>query len=80
MPFSMLVPIFLLLTGCSTGVRGNWFDSEDMQLFDLVEEVNGTFYEFMNLNQVWNQKDNLSVSNFDRDLSVPRTSLQRWRT
>lgn len=46
-------PSLLLLLLMVPDVRGNWlFDSEDMQLFDLVEEVNGTFYEFLNLNQV----------------------------
>lgn len=50
MGIGLLLSLTLMLAG--TGVRGNWFDSEDMQLFDLVEEVNGTFYEFMSLNQV----------------------------
>lgn len=48
----LLLVVCLVLVTAGTGVRGNWFDTEDMQLFDLVEEVNGTFYEFMNLNRV----------------------------
>lgn len=47
-----MLPVCLVLVTAGTGVRGNWFDTEDMQLFDLVEEVNGTFYDFMNLNRV----------------------------
>ena len=43
------IPLALLLL--VSGADCSWFDSEDMQLFDLVEEVNGTFYDFMNLNQ-----------------------------
>ena len=29
-----------------------WYDSEDLEIFDLVEEVKQDFYEFMGLNDV----------------------------
>ena len=44
--------ILLSLLSAPDEVRGEWFNSEDMELFDLVEEVNGTFYSFLGVEPV----------------------------
>lgn len=45
------VPLLLIVFSC-VGVSGQWFNTEEMELFDLVEEVNGTFYAFMGIEPV----------------------------
>ena len=42
--------LFLILLISSTAV--SW-DNEEMELFDLVEEINRNFYEVLNVEQVY---------------------------
>ncbi|KAI1300246.1 DnaJ -like protein subfamily C member 1 [Halotydeus destructor] len=45
----------LFVTGVTVGRA--WFDEEQLELFDLVEEVKDNFYEFMELNQTATTSD-----------------------
>jgi len=47
--------IFILLATGLTRCQASWYDAEQMELFDLVEEVKQNFYEFMELNEVKNR-------------------------
>lgn len=42
--------VFLLSLLCLTGVLG--WDTEELEIFDLVEEIKTNFYEFMGIGQV----------------------------
>lgn len=43
------------------------WDSEEMEIFDLVEEINQNFYEFMNLQQ---EATNSEIKRAFRNLSI----------
>ncbi|XP_052860510.1 uncharacterized protein F54F2.9 isoform X2 [Anopheles cruzii] len=43
--------ILLLMVICFTASVANGWSADDMEIFDLVEEVNENFYQLMNINQ-----------------------------
>lgn len=43
--------VWLILTSCLV-TRTNAWDSDEMELFDLVEEVNTNFYELLGVSEV----------------------------
>lgn len=46
-----LYSLFVLTSFTSHVYASSWLNFDDLALFDLIDEVNGTFYEFMSLNQ-----------------------------
>lgn len=42
---------FLLLFGVSVGIVSAW-DQEELEIFDLVEEINENFYTILKVQQV----------------------------
>ena len=48
-----LIVIVIIVIGAKPS-QASWFDAEQLELFDLVEEVKQNFYEFMELNEVKN--------------------------
>ena len=46
--WSFIILVFLL----SSHYSDAW-DTDEMELFDLVEEVNGNFYDILGVEQVW---------------------------
>ena len=52
----MFGSVVVLLSLLSVEAAGGWdtgWDSEDLELFDVVEEVNQNFYELLGVEQVW---------------------------
>ena len=45
--WSFIILVFLLSSKCSDA-----WDTDEMELFDLVEEVNGNFYDILGVEQV----------------------------
>ena len=45
--WSFIILAFLLSSKCSDA-----WDTDEMELFDLVEEVNGNFYDILGVEQV----------------------------
>lgn len=50
----MLAGLAAVLALLPTGTAAHGWGSDDMEIFDLVEEVNENFYTMMQINQVWN--------------------------
>lgn len=48
-----LLLIFFVAYNLSSAVVHGW-DTEELEIFDLVEEINKNFYEFMGISQVSN--------------------------
>lgn len=55
----------LLLCSCCCGALA--WDSEELEIFDLVEEINQNFYEFMNISQ---EATNNEIKRAFRSLSI----------
>lgn len=50
----MLLGVVMMLAGMLSCATAHGWGSDDMEIFDLVEEVNENFYTLMQINQVRN--------------------------
>lgn len=57
---------------------GHAWDTEELEIFDLVEEIKTNFYDFMGINQVRNF--NLILTFISQSVNVPHRMLQIRRS